>query len=96
MAQSSTTDSPQRESVTNFGEFCELMTRVAENQLDMHRATYYPICVSLFHEKFIVTHNFFILIWQKDSYSKIMECYRDPRQTNEETDACASIHRDRM
>ena len=31
---------------SNYKQFCELMTRVAENQLDMHRANYYPICVS--------------------------------------------------
>ena len=30
----------------SFGEFCKLMTQIAENQLDMHRETYYPICVS--------------------------------------------------
>ena len=25
-----------------------------------------------------------------------MDCYRDPRQTNEETDACANVQRDEL
>ena len=32
----------------------------------------------------------------RDTYEKIMTCYSDPRQTNEETDACAETHRQRM
>mmetsp|Transcript_41772 Transcript_41772/g.55044 ORF Transcript_41772/g.55044 Transcript_41772/m.55044 type:complete len:107 (-) Transcript_41772:46-366(-) len=32
----------------------------------------------------------------RKSYSKIMECYENPRQTNEESDACAVVHRDLM
>ena len=30
------------------------------------------------------------------TYADIMKCYEDPRQTNEETDACAEKHRQRM
>jgi len=29
-------------------------------------------------------------------YSDIMKCYEEPRKTNEETDACAQVHRKRM
>ena len=42
----------------SYGEFCQLMTKVAENQLDMHRETYYPICVS--NTTLLVTK----LVWQ--------------------------------
>ena len=40
-------ESPSRSlQAASFKEFCQLMTKVAENQLDFHRETYYPICVS--------------------------------------------------
>ena len=90
----------------NYKDFCSFMTRVAENQLDMHRDTYYPICVSrhthITHTSHIpsnLTMHFLIncaLNIQKESYVKITNCYKDPRQTNEETDACANIHREVM
>ena len=32
----------------------------------------------------------------RETYADIMGCYEDPRQTNEETDACAEKHRQRM
>ena len=33
----------------SYADFCKKMTAIAENQLDYHRSTYYPICVSYFH-----------------------------------------------
>ena len=32
----------------------------------------------------------------RDSYAKIMKCYENSRQTNEEADKCAEGHRDKM
>ena len=43
MADREAQQKPER----GFAEFCKRMTEVAENQLDLHRSTYYPICVSI-------------------------------------------------
>ena len=58
---------------SSFRDFCLLMTAFAENQLDLHRPSYYQLSASV--------------------YGRIMQCYEQPRLTNEETDSCAAVYR---
>ena len=39
----------------SYADFCKKMTAIAENQLDYHRSTYYPICVSYFLTESVVS-----------------------------------------
>lgn len=61
------------------------MTAFAENQLDFHRPEYYSLSVTSF-----------MLSIQRSVYQRIMQCYEQPRMTNEETDRCAAEFRQFM
>ena len=41
-------DNSSSQNKESYADFCKKMTAIAENQLDYHRSTYYPICVSYY------------------------------------------------
>ena len=51
------------------------MTSIAENQLDFHRSTYYPICVSISLKSKIshIIMNFFILAGKLRQYYGVLQ-----------------------